>query len=144
MSGSEVYGALDVARVDGPHTPERTAAAARLIADAVRFLNYASLPASGAPGINYPGDVDDVLASIAGAAIGLQQTLSQLAECLRAEQASGQLRLDQGRLHADDTGLAVAFACAWLDEAKAAARRLAETLNEARRVTAGMYLEEGG
>ena len=38
------------ARLDGPHTEEDTAAAARLVAEAVRFLNYAT---AGGAGLSY-------------------------------------------------------------------------------------------
>ncbi len=133
---------LDVTQVDGPHSPERTAAAARLIADAVRFLNYATLPASNAPGISYAGDVDDVLGSIHGAAGGLQQTFGQLAECLRDDLATGRLRMARGRPNADDPAAAVEYASAGLAEAARICGGLRMALEMVRRTTAGMYLEE--
>lgn len=134
---------LDLTRVDGPHNPERTAAAARLIADAVRFLNYATLPASGAPGIGYAGDVDNVLGALESAAGGLQQTLRQLAECLRDDLATGRLRLDLNRPHADNPAQAVEFARSGLTVAARTCGSLQATLSGARQVTAGMYLDEG-
>lgn len=132
---------LDVTNVDGPHFPDRTVAAARLIADAVRYLNYASLPASNAPGISYPGDVDYVLGAIQGAASGLQQTFNQLAACLRDDLATGRLRLDPGRPHADDPARAVEVACADLSAATAHADALRATLSQVRRLTSAMYME---
>jgi hypothetical protein len=128
--------------VDGPHGPERTVAAARVIGEAVRFLNYATMPASGAPGISYPGDVDEVLGAIQGAAGGLQQTLAQLGEALRRDLATGRLRLDRGRPHADDPPKAVAVACVALAEASNACGALQSALRDARSVTAGMYLPD--
>jgi hypothetical protein len=138
VSGSE---RLDLTRVDGPHSPEQTEAAGRLIADAVRFLNHATLPANGAPGISYAGDADNVLGSIAAAIGGLQQLFGQLEECLRADLATGQARLDHGRPYADDPEKAVEVACADLESAKAVAGQLQSTLANVRRITSGMYLE---
>jgi len=142
MSGSAEL--LDVTCVDGPHSPERTAAAARLIADAVRYLNHATLPANGAPGIGYAADVDEVLGALEGAAGGLQQTLRQLAECLRDDLATGRLRLDASRLHTDNPALAVEVAYAELAVAARTCGSFQATLSSVRRFTAGMYLEEAG
>jgi hypothetical protein len=136
--------ALDVTRVDGPHSPERTTAAASLIADAVRYLNYATLPASHAPGISYAGDVDAVLGSIQAAVGGLRQTLSQLEECLRDDLATGLLRLDAGKPHADDPARAVEVACSELEAARGECGQLQATLGRVRRFTAAMYLDDDG
>lgn len=140
MSGSNAFGDLDVTRVEGPHSPERTAAAGRLIADAVRYLNYASMPADGAPGISYPGDVDAVLGAIAAAAGGLQQTFDQLAECLRADLATGRLGWTPGKPYADDPAKAVEEACSELEIAVSDCGSLRSTLARARRVTSAMHL----
>lgn len=134
---------VDVTQVDGPHSPERTAAAARLIADAVRFLNYASLPAAKAPGISYAGDVDDVVRAIAGAVNGLQQTLDQLAYCLRRDLAGGHLQLDDyGRRNAESPTHAVVVAEAELGTAKNLCSHLRDALSRAARFTGSMYLED--
>lgn len=134
---------LDVTQVDGPHSAEKTAAAARLIADAVRFLNYASLPASRAPGISYAGDVDDVVGAIAGAVNGLQQTLDQLTYCLQRDLAGGHLQLDDyGRRYAHSPAYAVEAAGVELETAKNLCGQLRDALNRARRFTGSMYLED--
>ncbi len=134
---------LDVTQGDGPHSPERTAATANLIADAVRFLNYATMPADNAPGISYPGDVDRVLGSLASAATGLQQTLGQCADSLRSDLAAGGLRLDPGRPFADHPAAAVDSACFSLEQAVAACGNLRAALDAARRTTAGMSMSDG-
>jgi hypothetical protein len=132
---------LDVTRVDGPHSPERTEAVGRLIADAVRYLNYATMPADGAPGIGYAGDADNLLGSIAAAVGGLQQLLGQIGQCLRDDLATGRLRLDVGRPYAEEPAKAVAAAVADLEVARAEAAQLQAALVNVRRITAGMYLE---
>lgn len=134
---------LDVTQIDGPHSSERTAEAAGLIAAAVRFLNHATLPANNAPGIDYAGDVDNILGAIGTAANGLQQTLSQCAAALRDELATGHLRLDPGRPFADDPPAAVAMACDKLESALHACGDLRTALDGARRTTAGMYRDDG-
>lgn len=134
---------LDVTQVDGPHSPERTAEAAGLIPAAVRFLNYATMPSANAPGIDYAGDVDNILGAIRTAADGLQQTLSQCSKCLQDELATGLLRLDSGRPFADDPPAAVAMACDKLESALHACGDLRTALDGARRTTAGMYRDDG-
>jgi hypothetical protein len=126
---------LDVTRVDGPHSPERTVAAARLMADAVRYLNHATL--GTAPGIGYPGDVDGVLGSIEGAAGGLQQTLKQLEVCLRRDLNTGRLRMDD---RSQDPAAAVRIASDRLAVAKSALETLQVNLKTARRFTSAMSL----
>lgn len=133
---------VDLPRADGPHSPERTDAAARMIPEAVRYLNYATLTASGAPGISYAGDVDLVLGSIQVAVNGLQQTMTQMAVCLRDDLATGRLRMDRRGDLADDPSEAVGQAAGWLSNvAVGDCRRLAGTLAEVRRLTSRMYLE---
>jgi hypothetical protein len=131
---------FDPTRVDGPHGPEMTAAATRLITDAVRFLNYATASRSGIGGAS---DVDGILGGLEAAAGGLQQTLRQCADCLRTEQATGQLRLDAGRPYASDPAAAVSVACADLAMTAGLCESLRTALIEVRRITAGMYREEG-
>jgi hypothetical protein len=131
---------IDLDRVDGPHSPERTAAAANLIPDAVRYLNHASLPANHAPGISYAGDVDTVLGAIQAAGGRLQQTLSQLAECLRDDLATGRLRLAH-QAPTDDPDVAVATACTELERARGVCAVLEGKLRLVRSFTAWMYLD---
>ncbi len=133
---------IDVTQVGGPHSPAKTDAAARLIADAVRYLNYATLPSSNAPGISYAGDVDGVIGSIHAAVDVLRQTFGQLAECLRDDLATGRLRLAPGGVRDRmDTENAVEVACGYLEAARAQAETLGATLGHVRHLTSAMYLE---
>jgi len=143
MSGAGSKPRLNLSRVNGPHSPERTDAAARVIPEAVRFLNYATLPSAGAPGISYAGDVDAVLGSLQAAAAGLDQTVRQLSECLREDLATGRLRLARGHsFDSDDPELAVRIACAQLEVPIAGSLEvLSRTLGEVRKITSAMYLE---
>lgn len=134
---NEVHETLDVTRVDGPYSPERTAAAASLIADAVRYLNHATMPATGAPGISSPVDVDDVLGALQLATRRLDQTLSQLQHSLRSDLATGRVRLDRGGTPAP----AVEEACGELEAARSACGTLGVSLGRARRHTSAMYLD---
>src|SRR5690348_16040819 len=94
-------------------------AAGRLIADAVRYLNYATMPVDGAAGVSYAGDADHVLGSIAAALGGLQQLFGHVEECLRADLATGRARLDAGRHYADGPAKAVEAACLDLEVVRA-------------------------
>lgn len=51
---SEPIESVDVTELDGPFSPGQTAAAARLAAEAIRYLNHATAEASGS------GDAPDV------------------------------------------------------------------------------------
>jgi hypothetical protein len=135
---------VDVTRVDGPHSPERTVAGARLLADTVRWLNYATM---GGSGIGYAGDVDSVLGGIASAAGGLRQTLDQLEACLQADLHTGRLRMDDRYCLAatkanrsQDPAVAVQTASANLGDAKAALEYLRQALNRARGFTSAMSM----
>ncbi|AEH08754.1 hypothetical protein [Candidatus Protofrankia datiscae] len=58
---------------------------ARQIAEDVRALNYATLPADGYPGLAFPGDVYDVLGALGPAVVSLTQGLNQLATFLQGQ-----------------------------------------------------------
>jgi hypothetical protein len=106
------------------------------LAETVRWLNYATM---GGSGIGYPGDVDSVLGGIAGAAGGLQQTLTQLGDCLQADLQTGRLRMDPGSA-SQDPAAAVITAIANLGDAQAALENLRQALIRARGFTAAMSL----
>lgn len=114
------------AALDGPHDDDGTAGAARLAAEAVRFLNYATGP-HAAEGLTGPGTVDRITGNLAEAARRLPQLFGQLGDYLAHEFAAARLAdvygrlpyhvvsqaradLDHGAQLADDLGKALAAA----------------------------------
>jgi hypothetical protein len=87
-------------RLDGPHSDEHTAGAARLTAEAIRFLNYATGHHADS-GLTYPATAYDILGSLSATAHRLPQALQQLAAWLDAEHAAGRLADDHHRPVAD-------------------------------------------
>lgn len=131
---------VDVTQVDGPFTPERTNAAARLAADAIRYLNHATSQENGA---YHASDVWDVLGSL-GVAVGrLRQTFDQLGRTLEADLATGRMQIDEGTPHAEDPDGAVQAARWQLQLVSDTARELELGIAEAQRLIFGMSLEPG-
>ncbi len=120
------------ARLDGPHTDDDTAAAAQLICQAVRFLNYAT--AAGA-GLTYPATVYTVTGELAVAAARLSQLTDQLGQFLARELAAGRLGDDFGRDPADAAGRADDYLAA----AAAAAVTLGDVLSAAQNSIASIH-----
>jgi hypothetical protein len=83
------------AGLDGPHADENTADAARLAAEAVRFVNYATGPHASL-GVTYPATVYTVTASLSLAASRLPQACGQMAGWLHTEATAGHLGDDHG------------------------------------------------
>jgi len=88
---------LVTARLDGPlpdrsdvHTDEETAAAAWLVAEAVRYLNAATAEPA-APGVTEPSTAYAVAGALAVAAGRLSRLAGQLADWLASEVAAGRL-----------------------------------------------------
>lgn len=121
--------------IDGPHTPETVRKAAEMIADCVRYLNYAARP--GAGGLESPQDVYDLLGALSTAAGRLPQLLGQLSAWLQNESAAGRLRVDQG-----SSIEAVAETGSWLMRANDAAAALGYALDQAHQITATMSAKE--
>jgi hypothetical protein len=91
--------------------PEHAARdAADRVAEAVRLLNYLSLPGDGAPGLRWPADVYDVIGGLRRAAGMIPQLNSQLAGWLMAEQDAGRVACESG----GDALEAVQLTCDWL------------------------------
>lgn len=79
--------------LDGPHDDEHTARVARLAAETVRFLNYATGPHAAA-GMTEPATVYTVVGNLTALAYRLVQTCDQLALWLEREHAAGRLACD--------------------------------------------------
>lgn len=116
-----------------PPSPAELAARAE---DAIRALTYATLPWE--QGLEYPGDVYDVLGSLKVLAMQLPQVCDQLASFLTAQHTAGLIRAVEGQPFAGDTGDAVGTAVLWLGKAGAAADALHEAWNNTQTATAGL------
>jgi hypothetical protein len=107
-----------MARLDGPHADEHTAAAAELVSAAVRFLNYATGTHS-AQGVSWPSTVYAVTARLSEAAGRMPQLCHQLASWLDAGLDAGHLGVDD---RSDPVGPVEEATSALVDAAGLAAR----------------------
>ena len=112
---------------DGPHDPDRTEYAAKLIRDTTRFLVYASMPQRAARGLRYPGHLYTVLWQLSSTAALYDQMLRQFAEFLTDEADAGRLRRDDG----GDVSDRITAAMTQLDRARRAAAELERALANA-------------
>jgi len=70
--------------------------AANRVAEAVRLLNYLTLPADGCPGLHWPPDVYDIVAGLRTAAERSPQLLSQVSGWLWDQERQGRIASDSG------------------------------------------------
>jgi hypothetical protein len=130
---------IDVTKVDGPHDPGRTVAAAELCVESLQYLSYATLADSG--GIGSPGDVHRILGELSTAMSRLRQTVGQLSGCLDRHAQSGRLAIvDQGAPYADDPSAGVLAARWQFELAAQTTRELEAALGEVQRIISGMSL----
>ena len=94
-------------------------------AEAVRLLNYLTLPGDGAPGLRYPADLYDIAASLKAAPARMPQLFAQLARWLQEELAAGRIAHDGGL----DPAEPVREVCGDLADADEAASALAAALD---------------
>lgn len=94
MTPDQLAAAL-TARLDGPHTDQDTAGAARLAAETVRYLNHATGPHAG-QGLTEPATAYDVTGQLTTAIYGLPQLCGQLAAWLEGEHTARRLGDDNG------------------------------------------------
>ncbi len=97
-------------------------------AEAIRALNYATLPAAGT--LTGPADVYDVVGALATLTGRLPQILSQLQSFLAGEHAAGRVRIVDGP-HTGDPTAALAESDRWLTCAAGAADTLRHALEQA-------------
>jgi hypothetical protein len=110
--------------------------AAELIAEGMRYLNYATAP--GAGGLENPGDVYSLLGALGDVPGRMPQLLGQIAAWLQDESAAGRIGIDRGSVTE-----AVAEVCMALSEATMAAGRVRAGLDRAHQATAIMSGKEG-
>ena len=106
----------------GPHSPDYTREAAEAFAESVRVMNHATRGA----GLEYPGDVYDLLGSLKTGVQRLPQLFDQLAQFLFAELEAGRVRAASGA-----PGTSVRDAKIALDEATGAANAVLQHLERA-------------
>jgi len=106
-------------------SPAETLALARTAAEAVRFLNHATL---GGSGLAQPADAYSLLGDLSLAAAGLPQLLAQVGRWLASALAAGRLGCDDGT----DPAAAVSGAWLFMSDARASAAALARDLEQAR------------
>lgn len=126
------------ARLHGPHDDEMTAGAARLAAEAIRFLNYATRPHSG--GLTEPVTVPAVMGELSTAVYRMPQLFGQLADWLNDATAAGELADDYGRpvyRLTDEARLVLA-------EAMSRADHLARALAAVQSLTSSLHVTGGG
>lgn len=101
--------------------------AADRAAEAVRLLNYLTLPGDGYPGLRYPADAYDIIGGVKVMAQRLPQLLTQVAGWLEAEQKAGRIAHDSG----GSAQQSVTTTCSRLAGAAAAAETVADLLASA-------------
>ena len=121
--------------VDGPHSPERTKEIADLLAECVRFLNYASM--SGGGGLSDPADVYYVLGALYTGTQRLPQLFGQLATILDRQVAAGTLADNTG----GDPAVLSAEAGYALATAAGAGDGLTTDLHDAQQAISGLYVK---
>ena len=94
MTPDQLTGHLTT-RLNGPHSDEATAGAARLAAEVIRFLNYATMSRSG--GLTEPATVPALMGELSSAVYRLPQLFGQVADWLNEETSAGRLADDHGR-----------------------------------------------
>jgi hypothetical protein len=109
-------------------------------AEAIRSLNYLTLPADDAPGLEFPSDVYNIVANVKVAAQRMPQLFGQLSGWLAREHEAGQVGHDSGQ---DPERWLIQVSDA-LAEASTAARSLEDALNRAHNASAGLTGRRAG
>lgn len=120
----------------GPYSPERTIEVAELAAEAIRYLNTATLDAPR-DAITCPQDLDRVIASLATMAQRMPQVLNQAASWLRAETVAGRTEVTCGKF-GGRPALAGDMATMALDAAAARFKAAAASLRDAHQITSAI------
>lgn len=117
--------------VDGPHSGDKTTAAAAALAHLVRYMCHATYSEQAVP---YPSTVDSVTRNLHAAVVGMDQLLRQLGDHMDRFEQGGRLRDDAGRdpyrramdwrMAVRDAQRAIGIAATWLEQAGAASSHL--------------------
>ena len=124
-------------RTDGPHSDDYTAEVARACGETVRVLNHATFCRAG--GLSHPQTVYTVASGLSDAAMGMPQTLNQLAEFLESESLMERLACDDG----SNPQAMVDHARRCAERAKTAAYMLGTALGHMQTAVSRLYVPEG-
>ena len=125
-------------RTGGPHSPEKTAEVADLVAEGIRYLNHATL--GGAGGLEQPADIDRLISALATMASRLPQLFRQAEVNLdRIAEAPG-VYDDRGH----DAAQTVGSVSMGLRSASASADMLLESLHIAHQASAHLGCRDDG
>ena len=127
------------ARLNEQRSDDATAGAARLAAEAARFLNYATRPGAG-EGLTEPATVYSITSNLAAALHALPQLLSQIGDYLSREFAAGHLADDYGRL----PFIVVGQARADLDNTARLSESAGRSLDAVQSAVSGLHHAAGG
>jgi hypothetical protein len=122
--------------VDGPHSPERTKEIADLLAECVRFLNYATMSGNG---LTDPADVYYILGALYTGTQRASQLFGQVATILDRQAADGVLADNAGGVPAE----LVADAALHLGDAQQNVDALTNALQNAQQAISGLYAMGG-
>jgi hypothetical protein len=126
--------------LDGPYEDERTIAAARTIAELVRYLARATRRTEA---VRWPSTVDSVLGALSEAEYGKRQLYRQLAELLHEACTGPAAYLAQPVRGVTSPRMAALSAGVDLDEAGRVAAQQDVALNVAREYTTWLGVEDG-
>lgn len=124
--------------MDGPYSPEQTQQAARAVAEGIRYLNHCSHPGNDG-GLEYPGDVYDLLGHLYTATGRLPQLLEQVAAFLQGQAEGGRTGDSNGRDPVNQSLIAGMH----LEDAASSAGSLTERLQAAQNAISGLYAKDG-
>jgi hypothetical protein len=113
--------------------------AADRAAEAVRLLNYLTLPGDGAPGLEYPSNVYDIVASIKIAVQRMPQLFGQMSGWLAGQYEADKVGHDGG----EDARKDVDSTRHWLEAAANLAGELEAVLNSAHTASAHLTGKDG-
>ena len=117
-------------------TPENVRKAANLAAEAIRYLNVATLDRPREV-LRDPADVDRILADLETLGQRLPQLLDQLGARMTAETKAGRVRVNAPGAKSPSTEtLAVAASCRYLEEGITGAEMFQTAVHDARQITA--------
>jgi hypothetical protein len=120
----------------GPYTPERTAEVAEMMPACARFLNHATL-ARDTDALEFPADLDRMLAFLATMAQRMPQLMEQSKAWLAAQVESGRTSITYGRYEGRER-MAADMVSIHLDEAAGRFADAARALGEAHQITSAI------
>jgi hypothetical protein len=120
----------------GPYSPERTTEVAQMMADAVRYLNHATL-SKDTGALEFPPDLDRMLAFLATMARRMPQLLEQCKGWLATQADLGRTEVTYGQ-YKGVPEIAAGIAATHFDAAAAKFADAARSLDHAHKITSAI------